>query len=192
LDIKYSKREKLIFENEISKYRLSDGDTLVDIGAGSGINDELIFKFYPNAYFILEDIDTTYLRENKYHFKIGRKKVYLKDRSVNILGGPDSIPLQSGKYKNVLCRITLHEFSNPIKMLHEIKRIMSVDGQFIIVERVPEFEGEIDKGCNKRLLTKSEIITLLESNGFELVSTDLVEATYSKSGGSANLLRFKK
>jgi ubiquinone/menaquinone biosynthesis C-methylase UbiE len=191
-DIKYSKKEKQIFENEFSKFKLSDRDTLVDIGAGSGINDELIFKFYPNAYFILEDIDAKYLKESKYYIKVGHQKKYFKDRSVKILGTPDSVPLPSEKYKNILCRTSLHEFSNPDKMLQEIKRIISVAGQLIIVEGVPEFEGQIQKTCGKKLLTKAQIITLLEANGFKLISADLVEAPYAKNGGTANLLRFKK
>jgi len=190
--IKYSKKEKIVFENEIFKYKLSDNDTLVDIGAGDGIADELLFKFYPKMYFILEDIDPKVLRESVYSIKVDGQKKFFRENCKKILGYSDSIPLPSGRYKNILCRITLHEFGNPNKMLQEINRIMTRDGQFIIVERIPKFEGQVDKYCDKKLLSQSEIISMVTINGFKLVSSDSTQYQNDKYGGNAYILRFAK
>ncbi len=190
--IKYSAKDKLIFDNEISKYKLTDGDTLVDIGAGDGYNDELIFKFYPNMYFLLEDNKVKFLKGSNYYFKEGSQKYYFRDHYQMVLGNSDSIPLVSGQYRNILCRITLHEFSNPTKMLQEINRIMAINGQLIIVERIPKFEGQIDKTCKKKLLTQTEIVNMLATSGFKLISTDSTKYQNNKFGGNAYILRFRK
>jgi ubiquinone/menaquinone biosynthesis C-methylase UbiE len=187
--IHYSCREKKIFRGEISKFNLSDGDTLVDIGAGFGINDALIFKFYPKMYFILLDIDSSYLEENRFSFRSEGKKYHFKDRSKKMLSYSDSIPLASSTYRNILCRISLHEFTNPNKTLQEIKRIMTKDGKLIIVERIPKYEGQKDSYCDKRLFKKEEILALLSSNGFILTSESI---THKANGNQAYVLLFQK
>src|SRR5262245_12571362 len=101
--IRYKQSEITVFENEISSYGLMEQDTLVDIGSVDGINDELIFKFYPNMYFILEDIHDKFRSENKYAIKENGEKIYFKDHSKKITGTIDSIPLPTGLYNNVLC-----------------------------------------------------------------------------------------
>ena len=186
------KIDSLIFKNEISKYQISNDDTLIDIGSGYGLNDRIIFKFYPNLFFVLEDIDVKYLREDRFYIWVNGSKTYFKERCKRIIGTPDTIPVGSGKYKNVLCRITLHEFTNTPKMLSELKRILAPNGQVIIVERIPKFHGEIDKVCNKKLLNGPEIVELFSSNGFNLISFDSTDYSDERFGGNASIFRFSK
>lgn len=189
-EIHYTKIEQLVFDHEVAKYKLSGTDTLVDIGSWDGFHDELIFKFYPAMYFILEDIDAKCLEASKYGFKQGKQKLWLKDHSLKVMGTPDSIPLASAQYKHILCRLTLHEFTEPTRMLQEMKRIMAADGELIIVERLPAYEGQIEKWCQRKLLTETEIINLLATNGFKLISSDSTKYPKNKPGADAYILRF--
>jgi ubiquinone/menaquinone biosynthesis C-methylase UbiE len=188
---KYSKLESSVFEQEVSKYRFNNGDTIVDIGAGSGINVKFLFQLYPNSYFIMEDVDKKYNKISKAFINVNGKKKYFKDNSQMIIGTQETIPLETRKYKNILCRISLHEFSNPNKMLSEMYRILRNEGKLIIMEQIPRYEGEIAKGCNKRLLPKEEIINLLTSNHFKLLSVDSTAHT-DKKLGNGYIMHFSK
>ena len=186
--------KEVTFKNEISKLGLNDGDTLVDIGCYTGYHDFQLFNFYPNKFFILEDI--RYWNDKRMKVACvmidGQKKFFINN-STRLIGDKQSIPLGSGKYKTVYCCRVLHEFEFPYAMIDELNRIMSVNGILIIEESIPRVEGEIDAGCKKRRLTKKEIIDLITPHGFFLISSDtttwkLTEDNYR----NLNILRFRK
>jgi ubiquinone/menaquinone biosynthesis C-methylase UbiE len=179
------------FNNEIKKYNLIDGDTLVDIGSAEGAFASQIFQSYPNKFYILEDI-----KQYKNIYPIG---IYINsqlkkfsDYSTKVIGTPDTIPLRSNAYKTVLCRKTVHEFNNPSKMVSELKRILAPNGALIIVEPIPEKPGEIYPDCKKKKLSKEEITSLFESQNLKVVSFDTT--TYKKSWQYENLyiITFRK
>ena len=163
--------------SEILNYKLEKIDTLVDIGCGQGSFSKEISHLYPNLFFILEDLpklsvfvkkgDTTNckkvdtrteiknrLRNNKYTPK-------LENKYSLIIGSDDSIPILTGTCKRVLCRKTLHEFKNKIKMSSELSRILSSDGVLTIVEKEPKYFGEKDIFCLNNYLSRQEIINIL-------------------------------
>jgi Methyltransferase domain len=183
-----------LFKNDVSKLNLTDGDTLVDIGSQSGFHDFQIFHFYPNKFFILEDVNKKYqlnLR-NLYILDKGQKK-YFKNNCIRIKGTQESIPLNSGMYKTILCRKTLHEFKNSAIMINELKRIMSPDGILIIQEVIPKTKDEIDIGCKMKHLTKVEIINLLSQQGLKLMSSDTTTWEIRNANeANMNILKFKK
>lgn len=183
-----------LFKNEVSKLGLIDGDTLVDIGSSSGFHDFQLFHFYPNTFFILEDVYKKYEKELKNVFMLvnGQRK-YFKDHSIRITGTQESIPLNSGLYKTVLCRKTLHEFKNPAKMIDEFKRIMASDGVLIIQEVIPKVIGEIDTGCKMKHLTKDEIVNLFSQHRLSLIASDTTTWTITKANeANMNILKFRK
>ncbi len=183
-----------LFKNDVSKLNLADGDTLVDIGSQSGFHDFQIFHFYPNKFFILEDVINKYqlnLR-NLYMLDKGQRK-YFRDNCIRIKGTQENIPLNSGMYKTILCRKTLHEFKNPAKMINELKRIMSPDGTLIIQEVIPKIKGEIDISCKMKHLTKGEIVNLLSQQGLSLFSSDTTTWEIRNANeANMNILKFKK
>jgi ubiquinone/menaquinone biosynthesis C-methylase UbiE len=151
------------FDYEILHYNLENVDTLVDIGCGYAYNDRYISSKFQKLNFILEDLPrdiwgndmkkalVEYVKNSTFSPTFGTN-------SRIVIGTPDSIPLPSGQYEKVLCRITLHEFSNREKMISELKRILSPTGTLIIVERISSYEGERDKSCKQLYLTKEKII----------------------------------
>ncbi|MBK8788166.1 MAG: methyltransferase domain-containing protein [Chitinophagaceae bacterium] len=151
------------FNYEISNYNLENIDTLVDIGCGFAHGARFISSKFQNLHFILEDLPKDIWGNDM-------KVILTKNvrntpaaptfgtNSMIVFGTPDSIPLQSGRYERVLCRITLHEFSNREKMISELIRILSPTGTLLIVERTSSYEGQRDKYCKQLYLTKDEII----------------------------------
>lgn len=135
----------------------------MDIGCGYAFNDRFISSKFQNLHFILEDLPkdlwgndlkkalTKNVKNSPFAPTFG-------NNSRVVFGTIDSIPLQSEKYERVLCRISLHEFSNKEKMISELVRILSPTGTLIIVEKTSSYDGERDKTCKQLYLTKAEII----------------------------------
>ena len=60
---RYNRQE--VYLKEISRYNLNNGDTLVDIGCETGFHDYQIAHYYPDLFFVLEDIDANNLEQIK-------------------------------------------------------------------------------------------------------------------------------
>lgn len=161
---------------EIKEYKLENIDTLVDIGCQNGKFSKEIARIYPNLFLVLEDLESfticakggkkcithnthKWIRKT---FKNSKKYGNVADRYKFIAGKIDSIPLPSNSSNRVLCRRTLHEFVERDKMVQELKRILSEDGILTIVEAEPNYPNHVDLYCNKRYLTKNEVIDLFK------------------------------
>ena len=191
--IKHSNSEIKLFDNEISKYGLKETDTLLDVGSGFGYQDAQIFRFYPNIFFVLEDINIKYAKANGSFVLINGKTKYFKDNFKYVNGTEDSIPFASSSYKLILCHKTVHEFKNPTIMLKELRRILTNDGILIVEEAIPKIQGEIDPYCKMKHLSKQELIDLFSKNDFNLISADTTTMTVKKKNdGNFNILKFKK
>lgn len=101
------------FDYEISNYDIANVDTLVDIGCGYAYNDRYISSKFQKLHFILEDLPKDIWGNDLEKALIE----YVKNSTIApafgtnskiVIGTTDSIPLQSGQYERVLCRITLH------------------------------------------------------------------------------------
>jgi ubiquinone/menaquinone biosynthesis C-methylase UbiE len=165
----------LNFTTEISKFGLLDRDTLVDIGAGDGVFDAQISYFLPNMYFILEDTNP---KSEKYISRFYKQKANLtaniKKKYITVLGSNDSIPLETEKYKTVLCRKSFHEFANLPAMMKELYRILRPGGTLIIEEVEPISEKELDKYCKMQYLSKQYVVEKMQHTNFTLINSDEV------------------
>lgn len=175
---------------EIETFELATTDTLVDIGCGTGQFDCEIASYYPNIYFVLENLPSDYGIKNIGNevyktFAESQKCSNLIQRFNYVEGKPDSIPLESNKYSKVLCRLTLHEFNPKQKMIDELCRIIKPNGILIIVEKNPKFKNQ-KGGCGYKLVNKEEIINSFKS--LQLIKDSSVKYI----DGSLNILQFKK
>ncbi len=174
-----------VFNNEIIKYGLTDGDTLVDIGCGSGFFDPILSYYYPNMFFVLEDI-VNYSTPLSKTYQVKDKSINLKDRHLFVQGTDESIPLPSSRYKTVLCRLTVHEFRNPSAMAKELNRILAPDGLLIIVESTSD-AGLKDSNTKMIMPSKEHIIEMFTTNGFKLI-----QETTAYPGEFLIILKFTK
>ena len=179
------------FDFEISHYELETTDTLVDIGCGYAFFERNISNKFQNLKFILEDLPTDIwgndLEKNLIkHVKNSPYAPTFGNNTRYIIGRPDSIPLESGKYERILCRITLHEFTNRKKMVSELERILSPTGILLVIEREPLFEGQRDKSCKQLYLKKTEVIESFKN----LILIDTIRILPLSDNGI--LFKFKK
>ncbi|MCX6208976.1 MAG: methyltransferase domain-containing protein [Bacteroidetes bacterium] len=151
-------------KDEINEYNLTGVDTLVDIGCNWGFMTEFIEYKYPSMYFIVEDLPefTNYVKNKQMVTQscVSKTLRFMKKKYEFVAGFVDSIPLPSNFYKRVLCRKTVHEFTNVEKMVSELTRILKSDGELIIAEPEPLPGYEYDKYCKRKHLTAEEIIKI--------------------------------
>lgn len=171
---RYNRQE--VYLKEISKYNLNNGDTLVDIGCETGFHDNQVAYYYPNVYFVLEDIDANNLAQIKKNNANPQFENPMKGGYELVLGGEDSIPLKQASYKKILCRKTLHEFAYPGKMISEFKRILVPGGEVIIIDINPKYPGQKFHDCIRPFLNKAQIIQLFTNQGFRVKSAESFKA----------------
>lgn len=164
-------------KSEIQQYHLENVDTLVDIGCSDGYFDRQIANYYPNVFFILEDLSVLDYHSKKGHpeikqsystvtevgkvFKNRKEYPNIENRFKLVIGFEDSIPLANDRFNRILCRRTFHEFKNKEKMASELRRILKPNGKLTIVEVLPKYNGEQDPYCGNPYMTKDEIKKLL-------------------------------
>ena len=88
--------------------------------------------------------------ENHYQTRVGT--------SIQILHAEASaIPLAAASVDQVWLLNSLHEMDDPASVLHEIDRVLKLDG-CVIMEEI--LTGGIHEGCGKRLFTWEELVQL--------------------------------
>jgi ubiquinone/menaquinone biosynthesis C-methylase UbiE len=97
--IRYNRQE--VYLKEISRYNLKNGDTLVDIGCETGFHDNQIAYYYPDLFFVLEDIDANNLEQIKKNNANPQFVNPMKAGYELVLGTADTIPLQQASYKKI-------------------------------------------------------------------------------------------
>ena len=186
---RYNRQE--VYLKEISRYNLNNGDTLVDIGCEIGFHDYQIAHYYPDLFFVLEDIDANNLEQIKKNNANPQFVNPMKAGYELVLGTADTIPLREATYKKILCRKTLHEFAQPGKMINEFKRILIPGGEVIIVDINPKYPGQKYHDCIQPFLNKAQIIQLFANEGFQLKSAASFTARFTDLQ-DGNILVFTK
>ncbi|MDA3613213.1 class I SAM-dependent methyltransferase [Polluticaenibacter yanchengensis] len=186
---------QVIFDDEISKYGLQNGEKILDLGSFTGKFSAIIFRNYPQTKFTLVDVynykkllfNYSFERnDSTYNFRKNRR--FVKSRLTKI-------PLKSNTFDKILCRRTYHEFRpfNKALMLAEMKRLLKEDGELIIVDVIPNYLGHTDAGCKSLYLEANTIMHEVKRQGFTFVKED--STTYKRTDSTdynLSILKFKK
>ena len=137
------------------------GDTLADIGAGSGYH---VFKMAPMAdeglvYAVdIQDEMLAALRE---------KKEKGTSKNIEIIKGSEkSVNLPENSVDKVLMVDVYHEFNYPIAMIASIRKALRPDGKIYLIE----YRGEDAKIPIKKLhkMTEAQAVKEMKAAGFKL------------------------
>ena len=183
------------FHQQFQFLNVSEGDTIVDIGAGSG--------WYEGAFsaaselkeltFVLVDINPKCLNEKKVNNMISHYSKVKGDsityRFQIVQNTPDSLHLPLNQFNKVWMLNTLHEIPDQSKMIRDIHAILKTGGEIIVLENPPKKEGQLHGGCKKPLLSFEKITSLFTANGFQFSEKlDIIR----KRNSDVQMLRFIK
>ena len=183
------------FNNEVSKYGLKNGETILDLGSLTGKFSSIIFRYYPQSKIVLEDVYN--MKPHLYNYSFVQNDTIYKYKTNRTFkkGRPDKIPSRPNTFNTIICRKTYHEFNNnnKLKMLSEMHRVLKDNGVLLVVDVIPNYEGQRDAGCKNLYLKWDNVQKEVVKNGFELLSVDstsynLLDSTYH----NYFILKFKK
>lgn len=144
----------------VKEMELKDVETIVDLGAGTGLFAKEVAKLYPNAKILGLDnaqIMIDYLNEN-----IVDKMPKLQP----ILVDGVTIPLKT-ETVDLLFTVTVHhELDEPLKVIKEANRVLRQNGTLLIIDWKDSYRP------NHGMYKIETIVSQLEIGGFNVVKTD--------------------
>ncbi len=145
----------------IKNMEILPGDSIADIGAGSGYH---VFKMAPLArqglvYAVdIQDEMLTAIEDQK-------KEIGLKNIEI-IKGTEQSVNLPENSVDKILMVDVYHEFNYPVEMLASMNKALRQNGKIYLIE----YRGEDDSIPIKRLhkMTEKQAVKEFKANGFIL------------------------
>jgi len=144
----------------IKNMNIAPGDTIADIGAGSGYH---VFKMLPLAregLIYAVDIQPEMLKEIR-----DRKKKKGVDQIKVVKGSAQSVNLPENSVDKILMVDVYHEFSFPVEMLTSMRKALREDGKIYLIE----YRGEDSTVPIKKLhkMTEIQAVKEFKANGFK-------------------------
>jgi ubiquinone/menaquinone biosynthesis C-methylase UbiE len=143
--------------------KIKPGDTIADVGAGSGYH---IFRMAPLAnkgLVYAVDIQFEMLMEIE-----NTKQINKVTNVKTILGSEKSVQLPKNSIDKILMVDVYHEFNFPVEMITSIKNALKPQGQLFLIE----YKGEDPKVPIKKIhkMTEKQAVKEMEAAGFKLKS----------------------
>ncbi len=137
------------------------GDTIADIGSGSGYYAFKIAPMAKEGLVYAVDIQDEMLEALR-----ARKKASNSKNIAIIKGSIKSVNLPSNSVDKVLLVDVYHEFSYPVEMIASIKNAMRHDAKLYLIE----YRGEDDQIPIKKLhkMTEKQAVKELKAAGFKM------------------------
>lgn len=145
----------------IKNMNILPGDTIADIGAGSGYH---VFKMAPQASEGL--VNAVDIQEEMLIAIAARKKETGLDNIEIVKGEEKSVNLPENSVDKILMVDVYHEFSYPVEMLASMHKALRNNGEVYLIE----YRGEDDSIPIKKLhkMTEAQAVKEFEANGFVL------------------------
>ncbi len=164
--VEMNRLNQFINENTYDLLDISNSDSILEIGLGNGKFIEQILKDKKNVYYTGIDISETMITEAQ---KLNNARI--KTGFVDlIVAGIEKMPFWEDTFTKICSVNTIYFWNDPIKALHEVYRVLMVDGVFIIAFR-PYIEGKsLDfSAYGFREYKTEEVESLIEKTNFEIV-----------------------
>jgi ubiquinone/menaquinone biosynthesis C-methylase UbiE len=148
--------------NLLKNMNIQFGDTLADIGAGSGYH---VFKISPilkNGLIYAVDIQAEMLEKIQ-----SRIDTQNSNNTAIVLGTERSVNLPENSVDKVLMVDVYHEFNYPYEMMQSIKKALRSNGKIYLVE----YRGEDPRVPIKKIhkMTQKQAVKEMEAAGFKLL-----------------------
>ena len=157
-------------------FDLKKGDKVADIGAKSMTFLGTLSVFYENVDFYCEDIDSTCTTSKQaqkvidFYSKIKGSPISCK--FIPVIGTETSTTLPKNFFDKVIIDNSLHEFSEKVLMMEDIKRILKEKGNLYLRESLGRTNGELHMGCNQALFDEAHLIAFITQQGFKFIKSE--------------------
>ena len=167
------------FKPLVELMEVQPGMSIADVGAGSGVLSVVMSTQLKGCTLYIQDIDKKVLTQKNldkvldhYSEKMGTDLRQRNDYRI-VYGNVTSSNLPEREIDLIYSNATIHAFDNPDVMIRDLKTKLSGDGRIFIRDSFKEEgAGEVfceSKQCARPLLSISELMALMDDQGFELV-----------------------
>jgi ubiquinone/menaquinone biosynthesis C-methylase UbiE len=154
---------------------LKPGARVLDLGAGTGVLADLIYRVRQDLGCFAVDPSVGMLQKGSRHI---RKAV----------GAAESLPFKDSAFEAILIGDALHHFSDPLQAFFEVMRVLKPRGVVFIFDiDTGTFTGRVIRAMERllrepaRFHTPEELSKLLTEHGFQVV-LDRYDWRYSITG----------
>jgi len=163
LDLPYSK--------ELNFVDIQPGETVADIGSGSGDHILLLALFYAHNDFTLNEVNRSIVRFLENKLKDNEDLFFRQGRSIDVvLGEKDDLKLGK-RVDKIIIRNTFHHFSKEEKMLNSIPKYLNEGGSVVFIEPI-ESPRKYLSYCSKRM-PYDEVMEFIKASPLEIVEEKL-------------------
>ncbi|MGG9971533.1 class I SAM-dependent methyltransferase [Ferruginibacter sp. SUN002] len=141
----------------------AEGDTILEVGMGNGLFVKEIVAKHPSIQYTGIDFSELMIAESK---KINEEWIR-KEQASFVFSDVTALPFDDGAFNKIFTVNTIYFWDDTIKVLNELKRVLSSNGKLIISLR-PKHQA-IKYPFTKygfTLYAKEDIAGLLSTNGF--------------------------
>lgn len=151
----------------IDEIKLKKGNTLLDVGCGTGEILKKLSTKYINVKLYGIDISQEMLKIAKKKDKLSKIKYICCDA--------ESLPFKDNTFDVLITNESFHHYPNPQKALKEFKRVLKDNGKLIlcdmyrpiIIRNFMNFMFKFTKTGDVKIYTKNEILNLLEEYDYK-------------------------
>jgi protein-L-isoaspartate O-methyltransferase len=166
---------RILKEKCLDTINFSYGDTIADIGAGSGSVEAMLSTFHDSLTFYVQDIDTSVCNQKTInevisYFK-GITKKPITNKFIIVSGSDDKTNLPDATFDKILMLWTYPYFKHPKSLMTDINQKLKNDGRMYIINPDISYESSkiltAEHGWNASPVEK-QISDIIEC-GFELM-----------------------
>lgn len=139
--------------------------TIVDIGAGTGLFSCRFAEMVPDSQVYAVDIEPSMI-----HWMLEHRPLYLCERLHPLLGKETAVPLGTGEADLAVMINLHHELVDPHASYREALRVLRIGGQLLVADWAPGGDSERPP---QHIRSSPELIAeTLSAVGFESVTSD--------------------
>lgn len=159
-----SEREKEENTSQLLKnMNIQPGDTIADVGAGSGYHAFKMARLVTDGFVYAIDIQPEMLQA------ISKKQLEQQvDNIQTVQGSEKSINLRANSVSKILLVDVYHEFNFPKEMIESMHDALTADGKIYLIEYKAEDPEIPIKRIHK--MTQKQAIKEFEASGFKFVT----------------------
>lgn len=186
---------KKINQYQFDFLNISEGDTIVDVGAGSGWYEGMYSAIgsFKHVHFVLVDIDSSCLNRDKVNNMIAYYSEVKGEPITNtfqlVVNNESSLCLPDNSYNKVWIFNTLHEVDDAAATIRQLYKLLRPGGELVLLELNPARENKIHQGCHKPLATTMQWTSRFTQAGF-ILKDQVIRKIKRKI--SVQMLRFVK
>jgi SAM-dependent methyltransferase len=154
----------------IRELQLSEHSAVVDLGSGSGYFSLKLSHEVPKGKVFAVDVRRPSL------FFLSIRALLRGQRNIATVRGRAEDPyFGDGTINAVLISNTYHEFSDPKKVLAQVRRFLAPDGRLVVLDRADEVRSTEERAESNghHHATEDSVETSLTRSGFEILSKDM-------------------